>query len=306
MLTLLGIFETYQPASWIPGLQVYDLRKKKEGAALWAFLRFEQDSVIVLLQPPANSPPIGKNFSGSQYLGPRAPEVKIDVDARLALWWGDKDASRSGLHGTQHYAGLATSRRGNSFELHRPVSRGSFGWEKLGRTINPKKQSFDLQVGENIKISFRKEYPYRSGVSYGKTAPAVTTVWKKGKKTIQMEGDYFPIAVYNAISGDIGAVEEAELFVADICRPQINGRYNVLGIEALTKRDARVGLIEVSPLFADCFDGECLVAFLTIPQQANGSEPEKVSLPKKTAGGQEISLTSIESLASQWGARIKK
>lgn len=316
MLTLIGIFETGCP--YFSEIDVYDFRDKRRGPALWAFMEFEQDLLIVLLPPPPDQKPIGRYFGGKKYLKWNS-SIKLTGDIRLVSWWPGTDVSRSGQHGTQHYAGLATYQAGTEWKLSVPVSSGSIALPKKRRQYTPwgalpkEKGDFDIDIDfHGLKITYRRSRLCSSGSSPDHqrrpeqtTTPTTTTVQYNGQ-SVEILGEYAPDSVYRAIKKifpNLPSEVEAELFLKDICRSKINGRYPESGIQALVTHYRKVGLEEISPLFEDCIRGSGggTGRSLRPPEAQEVLPPDSSSRPVEKPA----SPASVEDLASKWGARIK-
>ncbi len=126
-IILLGTFRTNSVENF-GDVHVHDLRKKEGNIAKWYILQHENLKTSFILTD-SEEKPIGEYVTGGGYLK-TGKSINITEHVFIARWWPGSDTSRTGLHGTQHYAYLATDIKGMpEFCLSGKVCEGSLGME---------------------------------------------------------------------------------------------------------------------------------------------------------------------------------
>lgn len=131
MLKKIGVFTT--PAG-VTRFGEYSVRDTRDSAgenspAEWSLIEHEALVCFVLTTPEQGAPVIGSFVSGSEGLKWDL-SINIKKDVRMLAMWAGSDVSRTGCHGTQHYAYLATDLRGcEATQMASRVKNGTIGME---------------------------------------------------------------------------------------------------------------------------------------------------------------------------------
>lgn len=264
-IKILGVFnETPRGIFSFGGVQVHDFREEKSNTALWAVMENSiVETMLVLLPPPDGGKAIGRYAEGAAYLKWNL-SVNVHEDVRMAVWWPGDDVSRTGHHGTQCYAYLATDLNGQAeFRLAGGASRGSSGMDDFHKEDSkfpyPRPGYGMEKEWHGVNMSYRSGFSFEAGTSpdhmrktYGR-APPRWGISMDGKSTgAEGEWNYYQIAqaIRDNFPNRSMELDEA-LLSEDIIQSKEGNRYHMDVVGSLVQFYLDGGLAEPHLRFSD-------------------------------------------------------
>ena len=148
MLKRIGVFNTPTGIKNFGSYSVFDLRSGTETSpAEWSVL--ENRAIVCLVLQATNEPSIGSYVAGA---GGLKWDLSINIreDVRMLAMWAGTDVSRTGRHGTQMYAYLATDLHGcKATQMAACVRTGMVGAE----WIAPAKKERAIRIPEGYGVT---------------------------------------------------------------------------------------------------------------------------------------------------------
>ncbi len=221
-LEKIGVFNTPQNIEF-GCFTVYDLREdKSKKVAEWYVLRHRAiQTSLVVTNAEEGVAAIGSFKKGEQYLK-WSLSLSIIEDVVLASFWRGEDCSRTGQHGTQQYAYLATDLKGSpQIKISGMVLVGRFGADNFKTEATPEFPSPRRGYGmerkwQGITLCHRAKYSVSSGPSLNcrrglfRRIPAKTWfIYNEIKYDAGEEWNYYEIVkvIRNKINLSLGLKE---------------------------------------------------------------------------------------------------
>jgi len=237
---------------------VWDLRPVKSSPAEWTVL--ENEAVVCFVLLPTDEPAMGSFVSESAGLK-WDRSINITEDVRMLAMWAGADVSRTGCHGTQMYAYLATDLQGcPASQMAARVESGSVGMEWIAPS--EKKAVFQTpqyargvnqEIGE-VTIHFSTSYSSRVGYNDKKgwqysTVPAKTSVVIAGES--YAVGTEFNIPAIIEKIREILPARSFELEEALLSEEYLRSKGNIEVVRSLVQLYQANGLVADTGLCAD-------------------------------------------------------